>query len=97
MDGFGHGFRAGASFLFSLYRSAQVRSPNRPDESRKTRDARGELVQVRLPPRLVELRSLLHTRGHPLVCAARAMYVIPDMDRYVLLNKSDCERLGVPG
>ena len=48
MDGFGHGFRAGASFLFSVYRSAQVRSPNRPDESRKTRDARGELVEVRL-------------------------------------------------
>ena len=34
--------------------------------------------------RLVELRSLLHTGGNPLVCAARAMYVIPDMDRYVL-------------
>ena len=76
-----------------LFTAAHRSAANRPDESRKTRDARGELVQVRLPPRLVELRSLLHTRGHPLVCAARAMYVIPDMDRYVLLNKSDCERL----
>ena len=86
MDGFGHGFRAGASFLFSVYRSAQVRSQSIDQTSHGKRETRGANWSKSGCRRLVELRSLLHTRGHPLVCAARAMYVIPDMDRYVLLN-----------
>ena len=86
MDGFGHGFRAGASFLFSVYRSAQVRSQLTRRVTENARRA-GRTAWANWSKsgcrRLVELRSLLHTRGNPLVCAARAMYVIPDMDRYV--------------